>query len=264
MIEVRGRTYPVEVRYRPLVADEEGRRARLDDGGCSTRSTSWRAIDTRRHADLHADRAATSTRRPRRSAAGRSTGRSAGRDDRDPAALRPAAEAEQQRVFQPGGKRRIVIATNVAESSLTVPRIRYVIDPGTARISRYSPRSKTQRLPIEPISQASADQRHGRCGRIGPGICIRLYSEEDYASPRPLHRRPKSSGATWPRSSCRPRPCGWATSSGFPFLDPPKPAAIRDGYQTLFELGAVDEQQRADRRWAASWPRCRSIRASGG
>ena len=81
---------------------------------------------------------------------------------------------EQQRVFQPGAKRRIVIATNVAESSLTVPRIRYVIDPGTARISHYSPRSKTQRLPIEAISRASADQRMGRCGRIGPGICVRL------------------------------------------------------------------------------------------
>src|SRR5690606_3864521 len=88
--------------------------------------------------------------------------------------------AEQNRVFQPQPHRRIVIATNVAESSLTVPGIRSVIDPGTARISRYSARSGVQRLPIEPISQASAEQRKGRCGRVGPGICIRLYSEADY------------------------------------------------------------------------------------
>ena len=90
--------------------------------------------------------------------------------------------AEQNRVFQPHNGRRIVLATNVAESSLTVPGIRYVVDTGTARISRYSPRSKVQRLPIEAISQASADQRKGRCGRIGPGVCIRLYSEEDYTT----------------------------------------------------------------------------------
>ena len=95
--------------------------------------------------------------------------------------------------------RRIVIATNVAESSLTVPRIRFVIDPGTARISRYSPRSKTQRLPIEPVSQASADQRKGRCGRVGPGICMRLFSEEDYLGPRPLHHAGNPADATWPR-----------------------------------------------------------------
>ena len=115
----------------------------------------------------------------------------AGRPDRardgNPAALRPAVDPEQQRVFQPGAKRRIVIATNVAESSLTVPRIRFVIDPGTARISRYSPRSKTQRLPIEAVSRASADQRKGRCGRVGPGICLRLFSEQDYLARDRLH-----------------------------------------------------------------------------
>src|SRR5205085_3222945 len=88
---------------------------------------------------------------------------------------------EQNRIFQPHGGRRIVLATNVAETSLTVPGIRYVIDPGLARISRYSPRNKIQRLPIEPISQASANQRAGRCGRVGPGVCVRLYSAEDFA-----------------------------------------------------------------------------------
>ena len=134
----------------------------------------------RRHPHLHAHRAAhprDGQDAPRPAAARRSD--AAGRPEILPLYARLSMR-EQQRVFQPGPQRRIVIATNVAESSLTVPRIRYVIDPGTARISRYSPRSKTQRLPIEPVSRASADQRKGRCGRIGPGICVRLFSEEDY------------------------------------------------------------------------------------
>ena len=101
--------------------------------------------------------------------------------------------------------------------------IRYVIDPGTARISRYSPRSKTQRLPIEAVSQASADQRKGRCGRVGPGICVRLFSEEDYRHRDRYTRARNPADQPGRRSSCRPRPCGWARSSEFPFLDPPKP-----------------------------------------
>ncbi|MCE5269328.1 MAG: ATP-dependent RNA helicase HrpA, partial [Planctomycetaceae bacterium] len=146
---------------------------------------------------------------------------------------------EQQRVFQPGAKRRIVIATNVAESSLTVPRVRYVIDSGTARISRYSPRSKTQRLPIEPISRASADQRQGRCGRIGPGICIRLFGEEDYAA-RDAYTAPEIQRTNLAAVILQTKALRLGPIEKFPFLDPPKPDAVRDGYRTLTELGALD------------------------
>ena len=106
--------------------------------------------------------------------------------------------AEQQRVFAPHTGRRVVLATNVAETSLTVPGIRYVVDPGNARISRYSRRLKVQRLPIEPVSQASAAQRAGRCGRVAPGVCIRLYSEEDFEA-RPRYTEPRYCGPTSPR-----------------------------------------------------------------
>jgi ATP-dependent helicase HrpA len=147
---------------------------------------------------------------------------------------------DQQRVFHPGGNRRIVIATNVAESSLTVPRIRFVIDPGTARISRYSARSKIQRLPVEPVSQASADQRMGRCGRVGPGICVRLFSEEDYLA-RERFATPEILRTNLAWVILQTKALRLGDIERFPFLDPPRPDAIRDGFKTLFELGAVDE-----------------------
>ena len=150
--------------------------------------------------------------------------------------------AEQQRVFQPrAGQRRIVIATNVAESSLTVPGIRAVIDTGTARISRYSARSKMQRLPIEPVSQASADQRKGRCGRIGPGICIRLFDEADYNT-RERFTPPEILRTNLASVILQTQSLNLGAIEDFPFLEPPKPTAIRDGYKTLFELGAVNER----------------------
>lgn len=146
---------------------------------------------------------------------------------------------QQQKIFNPSGnRRRIVIATNVAESSVTVPRIRYVIDSGTARISRYSARSKTQRLPIEPISRASADQRKGRCGRIGPGICIRLYSEEDYRS-REEYTQPEIQRTNLASVILQTKILRLGKIESFPFLDMPKLPAIRDGYRTLFELKAL-------------------------
>ena len=135
------------------------------------------------------------------------------------------------------------MATNVAESSLTVPGIRYVIDTGTARISRYSARSQVQRLPIEPISQASADQRKGRCGRIGPGICIRLYSEEDYES-RDRFTPPEIQRTNLASVILQTMSLNLGHLEDFPFLDPPKSSVIRDGYKTLFELGALDEKER--------------------
>ncbi len=150
--------------------------------------------------------------------------------------------AEQQRVFEPRpGQRRIVIATNVAESSLTVPGIRAVIDTGTARISRYSARSKMQRLPIEPISQASADQRKGRCGRIGPGVCIRLFDEADYKT-RERFTPPEILRTNLASVILQTQSLNLGAIEDFPFLEPPKPTAIRDGYKTLFELGAVNDR----------------------
>jgi len=150
---------------------------------------------------------------------------------------------QQNLIFNPGKERRIVLATNVAESSVTVPRISCVIDSGTARISRYSPRRKVQRLPIEPVSQASANQRAGRCGRIGPGVCYRLFSEEDFLSRSPFTtpeiRRTNLASVILQSKTLKLGPI-----EEFPFLDPPRDDAIRDGYKTLFEISALDEERR--------------------
>lgn len=152
-------------------------------------------------------------------------------------------QSEQQRIFHPqGGKRRIIFATNVAESSLTVPGIRYVIDSGTARISRYSSRSKMQRLPIEPVSRASADQRSGRCGRIGPGVCVRLYSKEDYET-RDEFTTPEIRRTNLASVVLQTKVLKLGKLEEFPLLDPPRPEAIREGIRTLFELGALNEKQ---------------------
>jgi ATP-dependent helicase HrpA len=147
---------------------------------------------------------------------------------------------DQDKVFNPGPGRRIVLATNVAETSLTVPRIRYVIDPGVARVKRYSPRGKLDRLHIEPVSQASADQRKGRCGRIASGICYRLYSQDDFES-RPRYTDPEILRASLAGVILRMLTLGLGRVEDFPFIDPPDPRAIADGWQTLTELGAVDE-----------------------
>jgi ATP-dependent helicase HrpA len=148
-------------------------------------------------------------------------------------------EAEQQRIFQPHRRRRIILATNVAESSLTVPNIHSVIDTGTARISRYAPRSKVQRLPIEAISQASANQRAGRCGRLGPGICIRLYDESDFAS-RPAYTTPEIRRTDLASAILHAEMLRLGKLEDLAFLDPPRPEMIRDGLATLHEIGALD------------------------
>ena len=150
------------------------------------------------------------------------------------------------RVFQPHQRRRIVLATNVAETSLTVPGIRYVIDPGTARMSRYNPRTKVQRLPVEKVSRASADQRKGRCGRIGPGVCVRLYSEEDFAA-RPAYTDPEVLRTNLSAVILQMKAFGLGNVQDFPFVDPPDYRAVRDGYATLHELGAIDEQNELTR-----------------
>lgn len=145
---------------------------------------------------------------------------------------------DQRRVFEPGGKRRIVLATNVAETSLTVPNIGFVVDPGFARINRYSYRSKLQRLPIEPISQASALQRQGRCGRIAPGVCFRLYSEEDFNG-RAEFTDPEIKRVNLASVVLQMRAFGLGSIERFPFLEPPDPRAIKDAMLLLYELGAL-------------------------
>ena len=147
--------------------------------------------------------------------------------------------AEQNRVFSPAKHQRIVLATNVAETSLTVPGIHYVIDTGTVRISRYSYRSKIQRLPIEPISQSSANQRKGRCGRLSDGVCIRLYSEEDFNN-RPEFTDPEIKRTNLASVILQMESLRLGHIDDFPFIDPPDNRYIKDGYRLLHELGAVD------------------------
>ena len=149
------------------------------------------------------------------------------------------AAADQQRVFQPVVGRKIVIATNVAETSITVPGIRYVVDSGLARIATYNARARTTSLPVRPVSRASCDQRKGRCGRVGPGVCVRLYSEEDYQQ-RDAYTLPEIQRANLAEVILRMAAQGLGGPEDFPFLDPPRSAAIRDGYKLLFELGAMD------------------------
>ena len=237
IVQVSGRTYPVEIRYRPIDVGEDGGEpdwqrgvlqavdevARIDSGDILI------FMPTER--DIH-ETAKSLRGRP-------IPGDYPGQTTEILPLYARLSSADQNRVFKSHGYRRIVIATNVAESSLTVPGIRFVIDPGTARLSRYSPRSKVQRLPIEPIAQASADQRAGRCGRVGPGICLRLYSEQDYLS-RDRYTQPEIQRTNLAAVILQTKSMEFGEIEDFPFLDPPKPEAIRDGYQTLFELGALD------------------------
>ena len=150
---------------------------------------------------------------------------------------------EQDRVFRPGPQRRFVLATNVAETSLTVPRIRYVIDSGSARVKRYSPRNQLERLHIEPVSQAAAEQRKGRCGRVGPGICYRLYDEDDFAQ-RPRYTDPEILRSSLAGVILRMLALKLGDPADFPFVEAPSERAIGDGYRRLAEIGAVDAEKR--------------------
>ncbi|WP_233211467.1 ATP-dependent RNA helicase HrpA [Mycobacterium sp. shizuoka-1] len=246
IVEVSGRTYPVEIRYRPLevpVAQDDSEDP--DDPDHEIVRTEIRD-QTEAIVDAVHELAAEppgdvlvflSGEREIRDTA------EALRDLKNTEVLPLYARlptAEQQRVFQPPRTgRRIVLATNVAETSLTVPGIRYVIDPGTARISRYSRRTKVQRLPIEPISQASAAQRAGRSGRTAPGVCIRLYSEEDFAA-RPRYTDPEILRTNLAAVILQMAALQLGDIESFPFLDPPEQRSIRDGVGLLQELGAFD------------------------
>jgi ATP-dependent helicase HrpA len=234
IITVSGRTYPVEVRYRPLKSDDPEEEdieqvhgivaaveelARLGWGDVLVFLSGEREIretaeELRKHHPPQTEILPLYAR---------------------------LSGAEQSRIFQPHGRRRIVLATNVAETSLTVPGIKYVIDAGYARISRYSPRTKVQRLPIEVISQASADQRKGRCGRVSEGVCIRLYSEEDFAS-RARFTEPEILRTNLAAVILQMKTARLGEIEQFPFLERPDSRLIRDGYLTLHELGAVDDE----------------------
>jgi len=146
---------------------------------------------------------------------------------------------EQRRIFAAGQRRRVVVATNIAETSLTIPGIRYVVDTGLARISRYSPKARTRRLPIEPVSRSSADQRKGRCGRVADGVCVRLYSEEDFLA-RPEFTQPEIQRANLADVILRLKANGMGDVETFPFIGPPAPKAVRAGYLLLEELGALE------------------------
>uniref|UniRef100_UPI00359F5983 ATP-dependent RNA helicase HrpA n=1 Tax=Actinomycetospora aeridis TaxID=3129231 RepID=UPI00359F5983 len=236
IIEVSGRTYPVEIRYRPLL-DSEGEQRDQVDGIVE-------AVDELRREGPEGDVLVfLSGEREIRDAADALTEHAAQAHVEDldvlPLYARLSA-AEQHRVFEPskGGRRRVVLATNVAETSLTVPGIRYVVDPGLARISRYSRRTKVQRLPIEPISQASATQRAGRCGRVADGICIRLYAEDDFDA-RPEFTDPEIQRTNLASVILQMAGAKLGPVEEFPFVDPPDRLAVRDGVRLLTELGAV-------------------------
>ncbi|MFE7302070.1 ATP-dependent RNA helicase HrpA [Streptomyces sp. NPDC057579] len=249
IVEVSGRTYPVEVRYRPLL--EEGGQTASDfrDADRDQITAICDAVD-----ELQAEGPGDvlvflSGEREIRDTADALNKKNLPATEVLPLYAR-LSHAEQHRVFQRHTGRRIVLATNVAETSLTVPGIKYVIDPGMARISRYSFRTKVQRLPIEPVSQASANQRKGRCGRTSDGICIRLYSEDDFLT------RPEFTDAEILRTNLasvilQMTAAGLGDIEKFPFIDPPDRRNIKDGVDLLRELGALDTAQKSARQGQA-------------
>jgi len=248
VIEVSGRMYPVDIRYRPLktAGEEADDEEELEDAIVDAAEDLWRTgpgdilvflpgeREIRETAELlHKNLA----RRPYAAAV-----------EILPLYARLSVP-EQQRVFAPSRGRRIVLATNVAETSLTVPGVRYVIDAGVARIKRYSLRNKTTLLQIEKISQAAANQRAGRCGRVAEGICVRLYGEDDYAA-RPKYTDPEILRSSLAAVILRMAALKLGDVGAFPFVEPPGPRAIADGYQLLQELGAVDDERNLTTRGA--------------
>ena len=254
VVNVEGRTYPVEVRYRPLeemgqstdsaAAPARGKRTEADnESAMDPVSAIVAAVDEITRSDARGDvliflpgeREIRDTHQALERRKYRET-------EVLPLYARLSAK-DQDRVFNPGPKRRVVLTTNVAETSLTVPRIRYVVDPGFARVKRYSPRQKLDRLHIEAVSQASANQRKGRCGRISEGVCYRLYSEADFLSRSeftdPEIRRSSLSGVI-----LRMLQLGLGKIDEFPFLEAPDERAVADGWQQLVELGAIDDSRK--------------------
>ncbi len=237
VIEVSGRLYPVEIRYHPMQRDEEsGDPPELADAIVG-------AVDELARLSATGDILVfLPGEREIRDSAEALRKRHPAHTEILPLYARLSVH-EQEQVFQRGAGRRIVLATNVAETSLTVPGIKYVIDAGLARVNRYSYRNKVELLQVEPISRASADQRAGRCGRVSSGICLRLYREEDYVS-RPEFTDPEILRSSLASVILRMKALRLGEVEDFPFVDPPSSRAIADGYQLLAELNAVDEQRR--------------------
>ncbi len=262
IVEVSGRTYPVEVIYAPLeeMGEEgEGRAGPLGPpkDGREAAGPAVPPYQNRNDEFTYLDGAVEAVERVLRESASGDilvflpTERDI-REVRDLLEGRRARDvevvplfgrltnAEQQRVFAPTQKRKIVVATNIAETSLTIPGIRFVIDTGLARISRYVPQSRTRRLPVEPVAQSSADQRKGRCGRVSNGVCIRLYSEQDF-NERPRFAQPEIQRSNLADVILRMKAFGLGDIEEFPFLNAPPAKGIRAGYALLHELGAIDD-----------------------
>lgn len=241
VISVEGRSYPVEVRYRPL-EDTNADVASKPDAEKSLYEGLLAACDEITREDARGDVLVfLPGEREIREVHHVLERRKYRETEVLPLYARLSAK-DQDRVFNPGPKRRIVLATNVAETSLTVPRIRYVVDPGTARVKRYSPRMKLDRLHIEDIAQASADQRKGRCGRVSSGICYRLFSEQDFNS-RPRYTDPELLRSSLAGVILRMLSLGLGRVEDFPFIDAPDARVVADGWQQLTELGAVDKHR---------------------
>lgn len=237
IIEVSGRMYPVETIYRPPAEGE-------DEGDYVQHAaqTIEGIIEHNQAGDILAflpsERDIHEVNRLLEDGPGRNC-------DRLPLFGR-LANADQQRIFHPGGRRRIILSTNIAETSLTVPGIRYVVDTGLARVSRYSPHSRTLRLPIEPIAQSSAEQRKGRCGRVSNGVCYRLFSEQDFLG-RPRFTTPEIHRSNLASVILRMMAFKLGDIESFPFIDPPTDNAISGGFRLLAELGAVETHSSVDR-----------------
>src|SRR5215469_6391453 len=236
IIEVSGRVYPVAVQYQSLdeLSEERGEVSYVD----AAVGAAERILYETSSGDVLIFMPGE---RDIREASDQLDGRFAGEAEIIPLFGRLSA-GDQQRVFAPSARRKIVIATNIAETSLTIPGIRFVIDAGFARISRYNPRTRVGRLPIEPVSQSSANQRKGRAGRVQEGICIRLYSEEDFNA-RPPFTQPEIQRANLAEVILRMKAFHLGDIETFPFVQPPTPGAIANGYALLQELGALDEQR---------------------
>jgi ATP-dependent helicase HrpA len=236
VIEVSGRLWPVEIRHAPVESADDGE----DDGfvEAAVRAVEDALIESD-DGDVLVFMPTERDIRDTRELLEKSLGSGVevlGLFGRMPA-------AEQQRIFAPGPRRRVVVATNIAETSLTLPRIRYVIDTGLARMSRYNPRTRTKRLPVEAISQSSANQRAGRAGRVRDGVCIRLYTAEDFEK-RPRFTQPEIQRANLAEVILRMKAFRLGEIETFPFLNPPPASAMHAGYQLLYELGALDEEHR--------------------
>ena len=233
ILEVSGRTYPVDVRYEPTGVD-------LTDTRELVRATVAAVNNVCHEGQGDVLVFLPGEREIREVARSLEKGKDKLRTIL-PLYSRLSAE-EQNRVFRPGAGRRVVLATNVAETSITVPGIRFVVDPGLARLNRYSARTRVQRLPIEPVSRASADQRAGRCGRVGPGVCVRLYSEDDYDS-RPRFTDPEIVRTNLAGVILQMKALKLGDIEDFPLIERPDRRSVQDGLQTLRELGAIDEDQ---------------------